>query len=98
MILINAERLERPIYAEDDNIIGMGMSPDEMDGYNDAIDMMWDRIQRAPVVDAVVVTRCKDCTRYRLGLNGRPENWCGRTGFVQCDDDFCSQAEPKENK
>lgn len=42
--------------------------------------------------DAVVVTRCKDCARYQLGLN-----WCGRTGFVQRDDDFCSHAKTKED-
>lgn len=55
-------------------------------------------IRDAPTVDAVVVTRCKDCARYRLGLNGVPENWCGRTGFVQRDDDFCSYGEPKEDE
>lgn len=49
-----------------------------------------DVLDYAPAVDAVVVTRCKNCARYRLGLNGSPENWCVRTGFVQRDDDFCS--------
>lgn len=25
-------------------------------------------IEKAPTVDAVVVTRCKDCARYRMGV------------------------------
>lgn len=44
---------------------------------------------------SVSVTQCKDCIRYRFGLNGGPENWCNRTGFVQRDDDFCSYGKPK---
>lgn len=98
MILIDAEKLERPIYAEEDNITSMGMSPDEMDGYNDAIDMMWDRIQRAPVVDAEVVTYCKDCKHYDIQPDGRVMNWCNRRGFAMYDEDFCGRAEPKEDK
>lgn len=74
MRLIDADKLEKPVYAEEDNITGMGMSPDEMDGYNDAIDMMWNGIQQAPTVDASIVvhalwihqpdcgvTRCSHC-------------------------------------
>ena len=94
--LIDAEKLERPIYAEEDNITGMGMSPEEMEGYNDAIDMMWDRIQRAPVVDAEVVTRCKDCGNYLLYTDGRPMNFCTVHKCDMYDDTFCSYGEPKE--
>ena len=49
--LIDVDKLIKPTYAEDDNITGSGMSYDEMDGYNDAIDMMWNRIQHAPVIE-----------------------------------------------
>lgn len=42
------------------------------------------------------VVHCKDCTYYRLGLNGKSDNWCGRTGFVQLDEDFCSHGKLKE--
>ena len=50
MRLIDVDKLIKPIYAEDDNITGSGMSYDEMDGYNDAIDMMWNYIQSAPTI------------------------------------------------
>ncbi len=59
MRLIDADKLEKPVYAEEDNITGMGMSPDEMDGYNDAIDMMWNGIQQAPTVDAAIVVHAQ---------------------------------------
>lgn len=56
-------------------------------------------IEKAPTVDAVVVTRCKDCARYRMGV-------C-RKAYTDGDmfsarwqerkpDDFCSYGEPKE--
>lgn len=56
-------------------------------------------IEKAPTVDAVVVTRCKDCARYRMGV-------C-RKAYTDVDmfsarwqerkpDDFCSYGEPKE--
>ena len=44
---------------------------------------------------SVLVTRCKDCIHYRLGPNGRSDNRCGRTGFVQRNDDFCSYGKSK---
>ena len=50
MRLIDVDKLIKPTYAEDDNITGSGMSYAEMDGYNYAIDMMWDYIQRAPTI------------------------------------------------
>lgn len=56
-------------------------------------------IEKAPTVDAVVVTRCKDCARYRMVV-------C-RKAYTDGDmfsarwqerkpDDFCSYGEPKE--
>lgn len=50
MKLIDIDELNKPVYAEDDNITGAGMSYAEMDGYNNAIDMMWDYIQSAPTI------------------------------------------------
>ena len=85
MRLIDADKLCDMLY---DNEFAMLCQLDEVSGVVDA----------CPTVDAVAVTRCKDCARYRLGLNGGPENWCGRTGFVRRDDDFCSYGEPKEDE
>ena len=53
MRLIDIDKLNKPVYAEDDNITGAGMSYAEMDGYNDAIDMMWDYISSAPTIDTI---------------------------------------------
>lgn len=52
-----------------------------------------------PSVDAVVVTRCKDCARYRMGVCMKvytdgdmfSARWQKRK-----PDDFCSYGEPKE--
>lgn len=67
--------------------------------YNtDAVEVL-DSIREAPTVDAVVVTRCKDCTHYDVGVclkiysdgNMHPEAWQGRR-----PDDFCSYGEREE--
>ena len=63
MRLIDADRLNKPIYAEEDNITGSGMSYDEICGYNDGIDIAWNKINQAPTIDAVPVVRCKNCIR-----------------------------------
>ena len=63
MRLIDADRLNKPIYAEEDNITGSGMSYDEICGYNDGIDIAWNKIDQATTIDAVPVVRCKDCIR-----------------------------------
>ena len=63
MRLIDADRLNKPIYAEEDNITGSGMSYDEICGYNDGIDIAWNKIDQAQTIDAVPVVRCKDCIR-----------------------------------
>ena len=47
-------------------------------------------VEDAPTVDAVVVTRCKDC-KYRDGTPGQPNIQCGNMH----DDDFCSYGERK---
>ena len=63
MRLIDADRLNKPIYSEEDNITGSGMSYDEICGYNDGIDIAWNKIDQAPTIDAVPVVRCEDCIR-----------------------------------
>ena len=63
MRLIDADRLNKPIYAEEDNITGSEMSYDEICGYNDGIDIAWNKIDQAPTIDAVPVVRCNDCIR-----------------------------------
>ena len=63
MRLIDADRLDKPIYAEEDNITGSRMSYDEICGYNDGIDIAWNKIDQAPTINAVPVVRCKDCIR-----------------------------------
>lgn len=59
-------------------------------------------IEKAPTVDAMVVTRCKDCKHYRNHPNGLcylhtepKENKRGYSGGLVCvePDDFCSYGE-----
>ncbi len=62
-----------------------------------ALRLIHNAVDNAPTVDAVVVTRCKDC-RYR-GLICCPamhETICN--GLVDCavDNGYCSYGEPKE--
>lgn len=68
-------------------------------GATDAFDAFDDALQDTPTVDAVAVTRCKDCTHYDMGVclkiysdgNVHPEAWQSRK-----PDDFCSYGERKE--
>lgn len=70
-------------------------------GTGDAIDMIEDApaADVAPIVDAVVVTRCKDCKHYDLGVclkiysdgNAQKDSWQSRN-----PDDFCSYGERKD--
>lgn len=56
-------------------------------------------VSDAPTVDAVVVTRCKDCKHYDLGVclkiysdgNAQKDSWQSRN-----PDDFCSYGERKD--
>lgn len=97
MRLIDADRLNKPIYAEEDNITGSGMSYDEICGYNDGIDIAWNKIDQAPTIDAVPVVRCKDCIR-RYDTDECPMcfliegNYCEYTN----ENGFCDRGERKE--
>ena len=102
MRLIDADRLNKPIYAEEDNITGSGMSYDEICGYNDGIDIAWNKIDQAPIIDAVPVVRCKDCKH--LNVVNRKELYahCPKTNTVflpfelDTREHFCSLGERKE--
>lgn len=51
--LIDRSKIHKAIPTEEDNCIGMGMSYDEMDAYNDGIDAMYDLVQKAkPIIEA----------------------------------------------
>ena len=70
--------------------------------YNtDAVEVL-DSIREAPTVDAVVVTRCKDCKYLRVWNQKDLYAFCPKTNFVflpfQADTrtHFCSLGEPKE--
>lgn len=96
MRLIDTDALSKPIYAEDDNITGCGMTSDEMYGYNDGVDTAWGRIKRAPIVHAVEVVRCKNCKHF--GYNLENDTYCGhRYGLTDPrEDDFCSYGERRK--
>ena len=70
-----------------------------------ALRLIHNAVDNAPTVDAVVVTRCKDCKNYRNHPNGLcylntepKETERGYSGDAVCvePDDFCSYGEPKE--
>ena len=98
MRLIDADRLNKPIYAEEDNITGSGMSYDEICGYNDGIDIAWNKIDQAPTIDAVPVVRCKDCKFGDWDSEPNDAMVCMRTkdGFWRSGNDFCSYGAQKE--
>ena len=97
MRLIDADRLNKPIYAEEDNITGSGMSYDEICGYNDGIDIAWNKIDQAPTIDAAPVVRCKDCKFGDWDSEPNDAMVCMRTkdGFWRSGNDFCSYGERK---
>ena len=58
-------------------------------------------IEKAPTVDAVVVTRCKGCVHWdddpdTYGTDDGPKGKCMKSFETMCADDFCSYGEPKE--
>lgn len=97
MRLIDADRLNKPIYAEEDNITGSGMSYDEICGYNDGIDIAWNKIEQAPTIDAVPVVRCKDCIR-RYDTDECPMCFLSEGKYYDYtnENEFCDRGERKE--
>ena len=58
-------------------------------------------IRAIPTVDAVVVTRCKDCVHWdddpdTYGTDDGPKGKCMKSFEMMCADGFCSYGEPKE--
>ena len=54
-------------------------------------------VAAAPTVDAVVVTRCKNCAhKERATVNEKGFLICPASGMEITPDDFCSYGEPKE--
>ena len=97
MRLIDADRLNKPIYAEEDNITGSGMSYDEICGYNDGIDIAWNKIDQSPTIDAVPVVRCQDCIR-RYDTDECPMCFLieGKYYEYTNENGFCDRGERKE--
>ncbi len=70
-------------------------------GISDEDLLALDEIRHAPTVDAVVVTRCKDCAHYDMGVclkiysdgSVYPAAWQERK-----PDDFCSYGERKDGE
>lgn len=59
------------------------------------------KVADAPTVDAVVVTRCKDCVHWdddpdTYGANYGPKGKCMKSFETMCADDFCSYGDKKE--
>nr|DAE19889.1 MAG TPA: hypothetical protein [Siphoviridae sp. ctVCm11] len=90
MRLIDADKLSEAIH---ENVLAM---------YEESVAAKEDclrEIEEAPTVDAVVVTRCKDCAHYDMGVclkiysdgNVHSAAWQERK-----PDDFCSYGDPKE--
>ena len=97
MRLIDADRLNKPIYAEEDNITGSGMSYDEICGYNDGIDIAWNKIDQAPTIDAVPVVRCEYCIR-RYDTDECPMCFLIEGKYYEYTNEhgFCDRGERKE--
>ena len=102
MRLIDADRLDKPIYAEEDNITGSRMSYDEICGYNDGIDIAWNKIDQATTIDAVPVVRCRECKHLNVVNCKELYAHCPKTNTVflpfelDTREHFCSLGERKE--
>lgn len=58
-------------------------------------------IEKAPTVDAVIVTRCKDCVHWdddpdTYGADVGPKGKCMKSFETMCADDFCSYGKRKD--
>lgn len=86
MRLIDAKKLVDMLY---DNEFAMLCPLDEVSGVVDA----------CPTVDAVVVTRCKDCIHYDFGVclkiysdgNAQKDSWQSRS-----PNEFCSRGDRRD--
>lgn len=63
-------------------------------------DTILDLVDSIPTVDAVVMTRCKDCVHWdddpdTYGADNGPKGKCMKSFETMCADDFCSYGERK---
>lgn len=70
-------------------------SPANSVAQNRKLSIIQHLIENAPTVDAVVVTRCKDCKYYNPDEYECGCDFAGGLPYVK-PDDFCSYGEPKE--
>lgn len=66
-----------------------------------ALRLIHKAVNNAPTVDAVVVTRCKDCVHWdddpdTYGTDCGPKGKCMKSFETMCADDFCSYGERKD--
>ena len=67
---------------------------EEQFGISDADILAKEEIRYAPTVDAVVVTRCKDCKHLvAVNVNGKGLPTCRVSGMEVAPDEFCSRGE-----
>lgn len=92
MRLIDADKLSRPIHAEEDSPFGADWPLGEIEAYNDGIDEAWSKIEKAPTVDAVEVVRCKDC-RHQT-----EKGWCCFHSSCVERYDYCSRGERRDDE
>ena len=64
-------------------------------------DTILDLVDSIPTVDAVVVTRCKDCVHWdddpdTYGADDGPKGKCMKSFETMCADDFCSYGERRD--
>ena len=84
MRTIDADKLVDMLY---DNEFAVLCPLDEVSGVVDA----------CPTVDAVIVTRCKNCAhKERATVNEKGFLICPASGMEIAPDDFCSYGEPRE--
>ena len=84
-----ADIKQKKLFAKlDTSFTGMG----KRDGLQDAIDS----IKRAPTVDAVPVTRCKDC-KYYTGYECQRSK-VSNIRVITDENDYCSRAELRGKK
>lgn len=60
--------------------------------YKEALKMVLSKIDNAPIIDAVPVVRCRDCTFYLPDGVGDPDGVCTNSAFWMTEDGYCSCA------
>lgn len=83
MRLIDADKLEVISYKDTEG---------REDTFDEGVRWMAGQIDKQPTVDAVIVTRCKDC-KFR---NDRLYCRLREVPVIVTNTDFCSYGEPKE--